>query len=358
MNAKITGKKIQSLRKARGWTQNDLAEKLFVSDKTISRWESGLGYPEITQLPQIAELFDVSVDYLLSEETKSKQENIQSSNETNKNKKLLKTVSYNKIIFTILLTLSVLMFFLFLIDVDSKSVDYINISYNYKFSYIRLFNLTGYYIVASTMFAVGIIYSFVNCIVSFTFSKENQKKYSLVFKINSLIANTLITIATLAVLLKLEITLTAIAFGIALFMLLLSIYNFFTKEKEIILKDLLINYSNLIPTIAFLTYIIISFIYIETYGVIIYGVLGLLVLLNAIFAIISIRKLRFNKLVIVLSSITIVLFSLVLIILFIDFDTNFYLHLEEYVFLISIILTIICNVFIILRRLEIKKSQK
>jgi len=68
MDAKITGSLIASLRKASGLTQATLAEKLIVSDKTISKWENGLGYPEITQLPAIAALFGVSVDYLLTGE--------------------------------------------------------------------------------------------------------------------------------------------------------------------------------------------------------------------------------------------------------------------------------------------------
>ena len=60
------GKAISELRKAKGWTQVELAEKLSVSDKTISKWESEAGYPEFTILPQIANIFDVSLDYLIT----------------------------------------------------------------------------------------------------------------------------------------------------------------------------------------------------------------------------------------------------------------------------------------------------
>ncbi|MBR3593425.1 MAG: helix-turn-helix domain-containing protein [Clostridia bacterium] len=66
MDAKITGSLIASLRKSAGLTQAALAEKLNVSDKAVSKWESGLGYPEITQFPSLAALFGVSVDYLLT----------------------------------------------------------------------------------------------------------------------------------------------------------------------------------------------------------------------------------------------------------------------------------------------------
>lgn len=60
------GKTIAALRKAKGWTQVELAERLNVSDKAISKWESGAGYPEFTMLPQLANLFDVSLDYLMT----------------------------------------------------------------------------------------------------------------------------------------------------------------------------------------------------------------------------------------------------------------------------------------------------
>lgn len=60
------GKTIADLRKAKGWTQVELAERLNVSDKTISKWESEAGYPEFTTLPQLANIFGVSLDYLIT----------------------------------------------------------------------------------------------------------------------------------------------------------------------------------------------------------------------------------------------------------------------------------------------------
>ena len=60
------GKTIAELRKAKGWTQVELAEKLGVSDKAVSKWESEGGFPEITQLPVLASIFGVSIDYLMT----------------------------------------------------------------------------------------------------------------------------------------------------------------------------------------------------------------------------------------------------------------------------------------------------
>ncbi len=52
MNNHSIGKTIAELRKIKGWTQAELAEKLNVSDKAVSKWESESGLPEILQLPR------------------------------------------------------------------------------------------------------------------------------------------------------------------------------------------------------------------------------------------------------------------------------------------------------------------
>ncbi len=70
MDPKILGNSIAELRRRLGFTQAELAEKLNISDKTISRWENGLGFPEITQFPALAKIFGVTVDYLMTGERK------------------------------------------------------------------------------------------------------------------------------------------------------------------------------------------------------------------------------------------------------------------------------------------------
>lgn len=60
------GDTIAKLRKEKGWTQNELAEKLQVSDKAISKWESNKGDPSIEFLPVMAQLFGVTLDYLMT----------------------------------------------------------------------------------------------------------------------------------------------------------------------------------------------------------------------------------------------------------------------------------------------------
>ena len=66
MDAKITGCFIAQLRKELGLTQKGLAEKLEVTDKAISRWETGKGLPDTSLLKPLAEIFGVSVGELLS----------------------------------------------------------------------------------------------------------------------------------------------------------------------------------------------------------------------------------------------------------------------------------------------------
>ena len=68
--SKNIGATIKKLRKQKGLTQYELGEMLNVSDKTVSKWESGQGYPEITQFPNMAKVFGVSIDYLFSGERK------------------------------------------------------------------------------------------------------------------------------------------------------------------------------------------------------------------------------------------------------------------------------------------------
>ena len=66
MNQYVTGAFIRELREKKHMTQADLAQVLNVSDKTVSKWETGRGYPDITLLEPIAEAFGISIMELLS----------------------------------------------------------------------------------------------------------------------------------------------------------------------------------------------------------------------------------------------------------------------------------------------------
>lgn len=65
------GTMIATLRKQMGMTQLELAEKMGVTDKAVSKWERDLSCPDVSSLPKLAEIFDVSVDELIQARTKA-----------------------------------------------------------------------------------------------------------------------------------------------------------------------------------------------------------------------------------------------------------------------------------------------
>ena len=68
MNYNKIGEFIMAERKAKKLTQAKLAEKLFVSEKTISKWEHGKGLPDTNILPKLCEIFGISINELLNGE--------------------------------------------------------------------------------------------------------------------------------------------------------------------------------------------------------------------------------------------------------------------------------------------------
>ena len=81
-----TGDLLRSLRKAKGLTQEDVATRLMLSPKTISRWESGLGLPDISIITDVATLYDVTVDEILKGQRNSK--NLKEETEKSNDKKV------------------------------------------------------------------------------------------------------------------------------------------------------------------------------------------------------------------------------------------------------------------------------
>lgn len=59
---------ISALRKKSGLTQSELAQMLHISDKAVSKWENGISFPEVTLFPALAEIFGVTIDYLMTGE--------------------------------------------------------------------------------------------------------------------------------------------------------------------------------------------------------------------------------------------------------------------------------------------------
>ena len=68
MDKYVTGAVIRRLRETKRMTQEELAEKIFVSSKAVSKWETGQGFPDISLLEPLAKALDISVIELLSGE--------------------------------------------------------------------------------------------------------------------------------------------------------------------------------------------------------------------------------------------------------------------------------------------------
>jgi transcriptional regulator with XRE-family HTH domain len=67
MNPQSIGNKIARLRRSKNLTQKQLAKLLSLTDKAISKWETGKGLPDITVLPKLAASWGVDVNAILSE---------------------------------------------------------------------------------------------------------------------------------------------------------------------------------------------------------------------------------------------------------------------------------------------------
>ncbi len=137
MTSKDCGKFITELRKENNLTQKDLAKKINVSDKAISRWETGKGYPDVTSLLALSEFFGVSVNELLAGKRIEKEKLIEitENNVINAIETKERTVKKKKIqmiicsaIFLILLLPAAIPTFIYLFDMIASSISFENIT--------------------------------------------------------------------------------------------------------------------------------------------------------------------------------------------------------------------------------------
>ncbi|WP_026583392.1 helix-turn-helix domain-containing protein [Bacillus sp. J33] len=75
----IFGEKLRNERKNKGWSQEELAEKLFVSRQSVSKWENGQNYPSIEIIIKVSDLFGLTIDELLRSDEELKEKVIQDS---------------------------------------------------------------------------------------------------------------------------------------------------------------------------------------------------------------------------------------------------------------------------------------
>lgn len=202
------GEKIQKLRNQNNWTQEQLAEKLYVSRTAVSKWESGKGYPNIDSLKDIAKLFNKTIDQLLSSEEIidiAKKENVSNIKRT------------NNLIYGLLDMISVLFIFVplyaqktesFVYSVSLISTNDINIII--KISYIIIF---------SVLSLIGI----VELIMNFSGNKKIQR----IVNIISLIVE---TFSILFFAISRQTYLTAIIFILFIIKIAVTIKNISNKK--------------------------------------------------------------------------------------------------------------------------------
>lgn len=107
MDKKTIGQKIASLRKEKGLTQKELAEKLCVTDKSVSKWETGVHFPDIAIIEPLAEELGISVSDLLGLGQATSEEIIKgmtevSEEEKKETKRKMRWQSYEQIIYGII----------------------------------------------------------------------------------------------------------------------------------------------------------------------------------------------------------------------------------------------------------------
>ena len=103
MNQILIGRFIASERKRKGYTQRQLSEKLGISDKTISKWECGNGFPEVSLLLPLCNELDITVNELLSGQRVSKEDYRKKAEENMVNMIREKEENKNKLTLTIII---------------------------------------------------------------------------------------------------------------------------------------------------------------------------------------------------------------------------------------------------------------
>ena len=90
--ANSIGGRIAELRKRRGMTQDELAEKMGVSSQAVSKWENDISCPDIQVLPMLADYFDVTVDALLRGEREAETRYVPQAERKDVNKMMFRII--------------------------------------------------------------------------------------------------------------------------------------------------------------------------------------------------------------------------------------------------------------------------
>jgi transcriptional regulator with XRE-family HTH domain len=202
------GEKIQKLRNQNKWTQEQLAEKLYVSRTAVSKWESGKGYPNIDSLKDIAKLFNKTIDELLSSEEIIDIAKIENTSNIKR---------ANNLIYGLLDIISVL--FIFLPLYAQRAENFI-----YSVSLISTNDISNiikvsYIVILSILSLIGIVELIMNFV--------DNKKFQKIVNVISLIVE---TISILFFAISRQTYLTAIIFIILIIKIVVIIKNISNKK--------------------------------------------------------------------------------------------------------------------------------
>ena len=143
MNQEKIGKFILELRKEKNMTQQELADKIGVTDRAISKWENGRGMPDLSLMKPLCEILGITLNELISGERIEKKE-IQKKSEEN----ILKTINYSnkktkifKIFLGCLITIFILLVSMFVIDVRRMNKNEEVVFSTWGFKYFPAINL-------------------------------------------------------------------------------------------------------------------------------------------------------------------------------------------------------------------------
>ena len=103
------GRKLKEVRMKSNLTQEQVAEKLFVSRQTISNWENEKSYPDIISIIRLSDLYSISLDELLKGDRKMMEHLNESTNIVRSNRKLTGAVIANILLFLIMFVIAGLM---------------------------------------------------------------------------------------------------------------------------------------------------------------------------------------------------------------------------------------------------------
>lgn len=143
MNAAYTGNQIAARRKALGMTQKDLAEKLHVTDKAVSKWERGLNFPDLGLMEALAEALETTPATLLGLEKAGREEIVSTMTEISAEQledahRDIRQIGWVSIGSAVLLVMAYVLF--------GNDVRQTQIAYQLQHGLIMLFSLGGLYI--------------------------------------------------------------------------------------------------------------------------------------------------------------------------------------------------------------------